>query len=340
MFKFLKEKIKKAVSAIKNSITRAKEGEAEEKAKEEVEKRVQEGEIKEKEKPTLIQKIKRKLTTFSLNEAEFDKVFWELERALLENNVAILTIEKIREDLKEKLVGKNVKKGELEKTIKETLRKTLEEILLDPFDLVAKVKKGKKPFVIVFFGINGSGKTTTIAKVANLLKKNKLSCVFSASDTFRAASIEQLEHHASTLDIEMIKQKYGSDPAAVAFDAIEHAKARKLDVVLIDTAGRMHSNINLMEEMKKICRVAKPDLKIFVGESLIGNDAVVQAEEFDEKIGVDAIILTKADVDEKGGAAVSMSYVTKKPILFLGTGQEYKDLDVFDKEKVIRSLGL
>lgn len=336
MFKFLKDKIKKAISSIKKSITKAKEEEVVEK----VEAKIEAGEVEEKEKPSLIQKIKKKLTTFTLNKVEFDKVFWELERALLENNVAILTIEKIREDLKQKLVGKSIKKGELEQTIKETLKKTLEEILLDPFDFVKEVKKGKKPFIIVFFGINGSGKTTTIAKVAYLLQKNKLSCVFSASDTFRAASIEQLEEHASNLDVEMINQKYGSDPAAVAFDAIEHAKARKIDVVLIDTAGRMHSNVNLMEEMKKICRVAKPDLKIFVGEAIIGNDAVSQAKEFDEKIGVDAIILTKADVDEKGGAAISMSYVTKKPILYLGVGQHMDDLEVFDKDKMINSLGL
>lgn len=341
MLKFLKEGIKKAVSAIKRSVTRSKEEEFKEKIRE-VEEQAEslEQEKKEEVKERLIDKIKKKLTTFTLSEVEFEKAFWELEMALLANNVAILAIEKIREKLKGELVGKRIKKGELEKEVEKALRKSIEELLLDPFDLVKRIKEEKKPYVIVFFGVNGSGKTTTIAKIVHLLKKNKIGCVLAASDTFRAASLEQLQEHASNLGVEMIKHKYGADPAAVAFDAIAHAKAKKIHAVLIDTAGRMHSNINLIEEMKKICRVAKPSLKIFVGEAIIGNDAVAQAKEFDSKIGVDAIILTKADVDEKGGAAISTSYVTKKPILFLGTGQRYSDLDNFNKEKIIRSLGL
>ena len=208
-------------------------------------------------------------------------------------------------------------------------------------DLIEEIKnKKEKPYIIAFFGINGSGKTTSIAKLANMLKEEKISCVLAASDTFRAASIEQLQQHADKLGIKMIKHDYGSDPAAVAFDAIKHAKAKSIDVVLIDTAGRMHSNTNLIDEMKKIIRVAKPDLKIFVGESITGNDCVEQAKTFNEAVGIDGIILAKADIDEKGGAAVSVSYVTKKPILFLGTGQKYGDLQVFNSEVVMKSLGL
>ena len=341
MFKFLKEKLKNAVSAIKKNLTKSKEKEVE-KEVEAVEKKVEKSKIKEEKKQGLIAKIKEKLTTFTLNEAEFEKVFWELERALLENNVAMATIEKIHDNLKEQLVSKSIKKGKLEQEIKEILKQTLEQILLEPFNLIKKIKerKEREPFVMAFFGINGSGKTTTIAKIAYLLKKNEIGCVLAASDTFRAASIEQLQEHADKLKVELIKHKYGADPAAVAFDAIAHAKARNIEVVLIDTAGRMQSNVNLMEEMGKIIRVAKPDLKIFVGEAIIGNDAVTQAKEFNDKIGIDAIILTKADVDEKGGASISVSYVTGKPILFLGTGQDYKDLEVFDKKKIIGSLGL
>lgn len=340
MFKFLKEKLKKAVNAIKTSILKTKEKEVEEEIKE-VNEKVETGKLKEKESKNIISKIREKLTTFTLSEAEFEKAFWELERVLLENNVALEIIEKIHKDLKEKLVGKEIKRGELAKEVKETLKSSLKEILLEPFDLIELIE-GKKgsPFIIVFFGINGSGKTTTIAKIAYLLQKKGLSCVLAASDTFRAASIEQLQEHAKRLRVGVIKHKYGSDPAAVAFDAISHAKAKNIRVVLIDTAGRMHSNINLMEEMKKICRVANPDLKIFVGEAIIGNDAVAQAKEFDNAVGIDAIILTKADVDEKGGAAISVSYVTKKPILFLGTGQNYENLKVFEKEKIIKDLGL
>jgi len=192
----------------------------------------------------------------------------------------------------------------------------------------------------VFFGINGTGKTTTIAKVANLLLKNKISCVLAAGDTFRAASIEQIQHHADNLNLKVIKHDYGADPAAVAFDAIKHAKAHNIDAVLIDTAGRMHTSGNLLSEMEKICRVTDPDLKIFVAESIAGNDAIQQAKNFDETIGIDGAILTKADVDDKGGTAISISYVTKKPILFLGTGQEYDNIEVFNKEKFIEHLGL
>ena len=202
--------------------------------------------------------------------------------------------------------------------------------------------KNKKdlPYVIAFFGINGSGKTTSIAKIANMLKEKNISCVLAAGDTFRAASIEQLQIHADKIGVKLIKHTYGSDPAAVAFDAIKHAQSKNMEVVLIDTAGRMHSNTNLVDEMKKIVRVAKPDLKIFVGESITGNDCVEQAKTFNEAVGIDGIILAKADIDEKGGAAISVSYVTKKPILFFGTGQEYKDIEAFDKEKVMKNIGL
>ena len=203
-----------------------------------------------------------------------------------------------------------------------------------------KIKYEEKPFVIAFFGINGSGKTTTIAKIADLLKKNKISCVLAASDTFRAASIEQLQIHADKLGIKLIKHDYGSDPAAVAFDAVKHAKAKKIDVVLIDTAGRLHNQANLMEELKKIVKVAKPNLKLFVGESIAGNDCIEQAQKFNEIIGIDGIILTKADVDEKGGAAISVSYITKKPIIYLGVGQEHSDLKEFEPNTIIESLGL
>jgi len=160
----------------------------------------------------------------------------------------------------------------------------------------------------------------------NLFKKNGLKCVIAASDTFRAAAIQQLQEHADKLGVKMIKHDYGADPAAVAFDAIKYAEANRADVVLIDTAGRLHSNVNLMDEMKKVVRVAKPDLKIFIGESITGNDCVEQAKKFNEAIGIDGIILAKADLDDRGGAAISVSFVTKKPILYIGTGQGYDDL--------------
>ncbi len=293
-----------------------------------------------KEKKGFFKTIKEKITTKKISKAQFEKIFWDLELALLENNVAVEVIEKIKDDLNQEIVDKPLPRGKIEDTITKTLNTSIEQLLkVDSFNLLEKVKS-KKPYVICFVGINGSGKTTTIAKVAKLLKDNGLSIVLVAGDTWRQAAIEQIGEWAKKLDLPLVKHTYGSDPAAVAFDGVKMAKARGIDVVLIDTAGRMHSNVNLTEEMKKIIRVAKPDLKIFVGESITGNDCVEQSKKFDEAIEIDGIILSKADVDEKGGAAISISYVTQKPIIYIGTGQELKDLKEFDPSIVTESLGL
>ena len=260
----------------------------------------------------------------------------------MENNVAMEVIEKIKQDLKDKIVDKPIKRTMIGETISLTLKNSIEGLFEEnDFKIIDEIRnKKEKPYIIMFFGINGSGKTTTIAKIASMLKSKKISCVLAASDTFRAASIEQLSQHADKIGVKVIKHGYGSDPAAVAFDAISHAKAKNIDVVLIDTAGRMQSNTNLIDELKKVTRVAKPNLRIFVGESITGNDCINQAREFNESIGIDGIILAKADVDEKGGAAISISYVTKKPILYLGIGQEYGDLEPFNQEKIIGGIGL
>lgn len=292
------------------------------------------------EKKGFFGRIKEAITTKKISEKQFDEMFWDLELALLENNAAVEVIEKIKHDLKGDLVERPIPRTKVQETIVSSLRKSIIDLFpVQPPDLLHLVKQ-KKPYVICFVGVNGSGKTTSIAKVAHLLKSHGLSVVLAAADTFRAAAIDQLQLHADKLGIKLVRHDYGSDPAAVAFDAIKHAEASKKDVVLIDTAGRLHSNTNLMDEMRKIMRVAKPDLKLFVGESITGNDCVEQAKQFDEVVGVDGIILAKADVDEKGGAAISVSYITKKPIFYLGVGQEYKDLQAFDKDKLIASIGL
>ena len=287
-------------------------------------------------------KLKDTFTKKTLSEEKFDELFWELEVTLLENNVALEVIEKLKEDLKRTLTAGKVSRLGLDDLVLLSLRQSVEEVLSVPgFDLVHRIKgSGKRPYIIAFIGVNGSGKTTTLAKVANLFQIEGLSVVMAASDTFRAAAIDQLKEHADKLGVKLISQGYGADPAAVAFDAVEHAKAKGVDVVMIDTAGRLHSNTNLMAELQKVIRVAKPDLKIFIGESITGNDCIEQAKEFDRLVGIDAIILSKADVDEKGGAALSVSYVTKKPILYLGIGQAYGDLKEFDKEEIVRGLGL
>lgn len=201
---------------------------------------------------------------------------------------------------------------------------------------MAKEKKAKnEALVIMMVGTNGHGKTTTLAKLTNLFQKHNFRCVFAASDTFRAASIEQLEHHANKLGVRMIKHAYGADPAAVAFDAV---KAKDKDIVLIDTAGRQTPNANLMEEMAKIKRVAKPDIIIYVGEAIAGSDLVEQAKAFNDKISIDGIILTKADVDDKGGALLSVVQATSKPILYIGTGQNYDDIEKFEPEKFVSKI--
>lgn len=315
------EKLKKEEKEIKKEEKQLKKEKEKAKEVEEIKEEIVE-EVKERKKG-FFARLKEKFTKVKISEEEFETLFNGLKIILLENNVAYEVIEKIEKQMKEKIIDKEINKKELDTIIKNTLKASVEEILIEPFDLLEKIKeKQTSPFVILFFGINGSGKTTTIAKLAHMLLKNNISCVIAAADTFRAASIEQLEKHGKALGVEVIKQNYGADPAAVAFDAIKHAKSRGVKVVLIDSAGRMHTAGNLLNEMKKIARVSQPDLKIFVGESITGNDATEQARKFNEEIGIDGIILSKADVDERGGTSISVGYITKKPILFLGTDRK------------------
>ncbi len=282
---------------------------------------------------------KKKLGLFqkALTEEKFEELFSELQIILLQHNVAYEAVEAIETHLKKSLIGESTKEVNI---IKE-LKTAIENLLINPPNFLEEIKNSKsKPFVILFAGINGSGKTTTIAKVAHYLQKNKMSVCLIAADTFRAAAIQQLEEHGKNLKIPVIKKDYGSDPAAVGFDGVKYAQKNKIDVVLIDTAGRMQNKDSLMKEIEKISRVTKPDMKIFLGESTTGNDATLQAKAFNDSIGLTGIILSKADVDESGGTAISVAHVSKVPILFLGTGQKYEDLEIFDKEKLIEKLGL
>ncbi|MCD6469604.1 signal recognition particle-docking protein FtsY [Candidatus Bathyarchaeota archaeon] len=285
-----------------------------------------------------------KVSTIELRPENLHEILEEFKLTLLENDVALVVAEHICDEIERKLVG--LKVGRLEdkrKIVREKLKETLLEVLeppekVDLIEFVKKKRETKEPCVIVFVGINGTGKTTTIAKIANLLLKKGFSVTLACSDTFRAGSIEQLEQHAKNLGVYMIKHEYGSDAAAVAYDAVQYARARGINVVLIDTAGRMQTNKNLMAEMEKIIRVVQPDLIIFVGDALAGNDAVYQAEEFSKYINISGSILTKMDADAKGGAAISIAYVTKKPILFLGVGQKYDDLEPFRPEAIINRI--
>ncbi len=276
-----------------------------------------------------------------LQEATVDEVFDDLEIVLLQSDVALPVIERMRRDLRKELAGRELRFGvDAEDAIKGCLERSVRAILSQkPLDLAAQIRAAKvRPFVILFVGVNGTGKTTTLAKLSGWLRAKGFSSVIAASDTFRAGAIEQLLVHGERLGVRVIRQKEGSDPAAVAFDAVEHARAKGVDVVLVDTAGRQHTNENLIEEAKKIRRVVQPQLTIFVGDALSGHDVVEQARLFDQALGVDALVVTKLDADAKGGAALSLAFVTKKPILFAGTGQGYADLVPFDPDWMVKRL--
>lgn len=293
--------------------------------------------------------LKTKLTSFvdsvsqrTISEKDIDDLLWELQLTLMENDVSLSVSERLGEELKESLVGQQVslsekKRSFLKRALADAIRNVLQSTKMDLYQFIDEKRANGEPATLAFIGFNGTGKTTTIAKLAYILKQRGYSSVIAASDTFRAGSIEQLERHAQRVGVRVIKQSYGSDPAAVAYDAIQHAKARGIDVVLIDTAGRAETNKNLMAEMKKIVRVTNPDLKIFVGDALAGNAVVEQAERFNE-VGIDCSILTKVDADARGGAALSIAHITKRPILFVGVGQGYDDMLEFDPEWLVERL--
>lgn len=274
-----------------------------------------------------------------IKEKDVDDLLENLEFSLLEADVAYEVSQSLIDDLKNRIVGKKVSKASVGDEVKKAIFESLVSIMDGPKpDFWGIIRTHEKPVKILFVGPNGAGKTTTMAKLAKLLQDQGFTCVFSASDTFRAAAIEQTSHHAEKLGVPAIKHQYGADPAAVAFDAVNHAKSKKLDVVLIDSAGRQDTNKNLIDELKKIERIVKPDLKLFIGESISGNAIVDQVRAFHEAVVLDAVILTKLDCDAKGGTAISISKATGVPILFLGIGQAYTDLIEFDARKVAEQI--
>jgi fused signal recognition particle receptor len=276
-----------------------------------------------------------------LKEATIDDVLDDLEIVLLESDVALPVVERLRKDLRKELAGRKLRLGvDAEEAIRSTLERSARAMLSRPrLDLAAAVRAHTpKPYVILFVGVNGTGKTTTVAKFAGWLRAKGLSSVIAAGDTFRAGAIEQLLVHGERLGIRVVRQQEGSDPAAVAFDAVQHARAKGVDVVLVDTAGRQHTNENLIEEAKKIRRVVSPALTLFVGDALSGNDVLEQAKMFDAAVSIDGLVLTKLDADTKGGAALSATYITKKPILFVGVGQGYADFQPFDPDWLLARL--
>ena len=287
--------------------------------------------------------LSRTLAEKELKEADIDDALSEMEMSLLQSDVALEVIEGICSDLKKKLAGVSVNKKEIDTFVQEALAESVSDLFegagsLDVLDLIREKNFRGEPFIVVFLGINGTGKTTTLAKFAHFLKQNNLTVAVAAADTFRAGAIEQIREHTERLQVKLVAQNYNSDPAAVAKDAAMYAKSHRVNCVLVDTAGRIQTSVNLMQQIEKITKVVHPDLKIFVGDSLAGNDAVSQAQEFHEYTQFDCSILTKSDADAKGGAALSIVKVTSKPILFLGVGQEYGDLEPFKKESFLGML--
>lgn len=286
--------------------------------------------------------IKEAVEKKELSEKDLEAPLEELMTNLVEADVAYDVAESIVAELKAKLAGSKVPRGtDVEEYVLNSLKSYITTFFNNSIDLVSEVKNkcsSGLPYVITFFGVNGVGKTTTIAKIAYMLKGSGLAPVIAAADTFRAGAQEQLKAHAERLGVAFIGGSYGADPASVAYNAINYAKSKKLCAVLIDTAGRMHVDADLMSELKKVVRVANPDLRVLVVDSLTGNDAVEQARSFNESVGIDAIILTKLDADLKGGVAISVAAVTKKPVIYVGVGQNYSDLRPFSPDYVINAI--
>ena len=345
MFNFLKDKLKAAISRVT------------ERTKEEIEKpitiiepatsvteKITDEKIEKpetEEEKSIFTKIKEKVTLKTISKEKFEELFAEIELALLENNVAQEVVERIKKQLEQDLVDIPLKRNEISSIIKTSFKKALDDILgSEKIDLLALIKKKeKKPYIILVIGYNGVGKSITIAKIANYLKNKNLKVILAAGDTFRAAGSSQLAEYAKQIEVPVIKGKLGADSCSIIYDAVNSAKSKEYDVVLGDTAGRLHSNENLLNELKKIVRVNNPDLSILVLDSMTGSDVVNQSEEFGKAVKIDSVVLTKADAYSKGGALLSASYILKKPILFLGVGQGYSDLEKFNADVILKRLG-
>jgi len=296
----------------------------------------------EQEKRGFFGRFREKVTTRALSDSDIEEFFQETENDMLEANVALEVVDFMKKSLKEKLAEKQTKRFGAKDLVKEAFEDSLYEVVnqgdVNLESVIKKARSEGRPACLIFLGFNGSGKTTSIAKLAHYLKEKGHIPVIAAADTFRAASIEQLEVHGEKLGVKVIKHQYGADSAAVVFDAVKFAKTKGCDIVLADTAGRSHADKNLMDELSKVVRVNKPDLRVLVVDSLTGNDAVEQAKTFQKAAGVDAIVLTKIDVNKKGGAILSVCYAIKKPILFLGSGQDYKSIEMFEPRRFVKEL--
>ncbi|WAC04506.1 MAG: signal recognition particle-docking protein FtsY [Methanoregula sp.] len=291
--------------------------------------------------PTFVNKVRTFIIDRELiiTEKELAGALDELEITLLESDVALPVTDAVITHVKKDLIGKHRRIGQsVDSLVVGTLKAALLNVLGKGFDLEKYIRTHERPVKILFTGVNGTGKTTTVAKIGFFLKQKGFSVVIGAGDTYRAGAIEQIEVHSERIGIKIIQHQQGADPSAVLFDAVQYAASHKIDVVLADTAGRFHTKSNLMSQLDKIRRVMKPDLVVYVDEAVAGNDAVVRAYEFDRTVGADAVVLTKADMDSRGGAAISIAHTIGKPLMFLGTGQAYDDIVTFSPEGMVEEL--
>ena len=274
----------------------------------------------------------------------FDELLEELELVMLEADMGSRAMEAVLTALRSELIGSRLRKGaNLAKVIEASLKRALRSLLAAGYwdfnaTIDGMIEAGDTPVIVMMVGVNGTGKTTTTAKIAHRLKSEGRNVVLAAADTFRAGAIDQLETHAERIGVRCVSSERGGDSAAIARDAVESAKARGADVVIVDTAGRMTNKINLMNELQKVHRVAQPHLVLFVGDALAGNDAVEQAVEFQRMLKFDGAVLCKLDTDAKGGAALSIAHATGRPIVLAGIGQEYGDLKQFDPDWLLQMM--
>ena len=365
MFGFLKNKLKTAVEKFTKKVEEYEDTDIVEKAKEDIilekkpeikkEKKLEPEKFEIEELPKIdkkeevkkksfVSKFTEKITTKKISDELFEEIFHDLNLALLENNVALEVVDKIKDDLKRELSEKPVKRMQIESQIKEALKKSLQEILTPPeFNLIKTIERAKKesrPAVILIIGYNGSGKSLTCAKLANYLREKGYLPILGAGDVFRAAGAVQLVEYGKIVGIPVIENPKTKDSCSVIFDTIKHAKSKHFDVVIADTSGRIQNNKDLMDELKKISRINNPDATLLVIDSLTGSDVVMQVDEFDKNIAVDGLILTKVDVDEKGGAFLSAVYIGKKPVLYICSGQRLTDIEEYNPENILKQLGL
>ncbi|HUU76640.1 MAG TPA: signal recognition particle-docking protein FtsY [Methanoregulaceae archaeon] len=334
MFEGLRSRLQKVQGTLERNIETASASSQEEPGSPEIV-------VSSEKTPRTLDKVKVliKDREFIISENDIQEPLFELELVLLENDVALPVTDEIISHIRQNLTGRRRKIGEsVDDIVISALRAALMQVLGDGFDLLSYIREHEKPVKILFTGVNGTGKTTTVAKIGSYLKENGFLVVIGAGDTFRAGAIEQIDEHARRLGIKIIQHQQGADPSAVLFDAVQYATAHAIDVVLADTAGRFHNRANLMNQLDKIRRVMKPDLIVYVDEAVAGNDAVVRAHEFEKSVGADAVVLTKADMDSKGGAAISIAHTIGKPLMFLGVGQGYGDITPFSPDVVIDEL--